>query len=54
VPFWLSSLWPANSFEYAPEPDPVTNKKDVAWFALDEGRPLFTFAGIWTTSSMAS
>jgi SOS response associated peptidase (SRAP) len=23
-------------------------KKDVVWFALDESRPLFSFAGIWT------
>jgi hypothetical protein len=21
--------------------------KDVVWFALDDSRPLFTFAGIW-------
>ena len=43
-------LVPASSFsEYAPEPDPVTRKKDVVWFALDEQRPLFAFAGIWTT-----
>ena len=41
---------PANSFaEYAPEPNPQTNKKDVVWFALNEDRPLFAFAGIWTT-----
>ncbi len=40
---------PANSFaEYAPEPDPETKKKDVVWFALNEDRPLFAFAGIWT------
>src|SRR6201991_3575894 len=50
---WLKQenrcLVPANSFaEYAPEPDPVTKKKDVVWFALDESRPLFCFAGIWT------
>jgi putative SOS response-associated peptidase YedK len=39
-------LVPANSFsEYA---NPVTKKKDVVWFALNDGRPLFTFAGIWT------
>jgi putative SOS response-associated peptidase YedK len=39
----------ANSFaEYAPEPEPVTKKKDVVRFALDERRPLFCFAGIWT------
>jgi len=26
----------------------VTKKKDVVWFALDDSRPLFAFAGIWT------
>jgi putative SOS response-associated peptidase YedK len=26
----------------------VTGKKDVVWFALDDARPLFAFAGIWT------
>ena len=42
-------LVPANSFaEYAPEPNPETKKKDVVWFACDEDRPLFAFAGIWT------
>ena len=42
-------LVPANSFaEYAPEPNPETKKKDVVWFALDDDRPLFAFAGIWT------
>ena len=25
-----------------------TKKKDVVWFALNEDRPLFAFAGIWT------
>jgi len=45
-------LVPANSFaEYAPETNPVTKKKDVVWFALTEHRPLFAFAGIWTTYS---
>jgi putative SOS response-associated peptidase YedK len=40
---------PANSFaEYAPEPNPDTGKKDVVWFALNDDRPLFAFAGIWT------
>jgi putative SOS response-associated peptidase YedK len=35
---------PANSFaEYASDPDPVTGKKDVVLFALNEDRPL-----IWT------
>lgn len=43
-------LVPANSFsEYAPEPNPATGKKDVVWFALADERPLFAFAGIWTT-----
>ena len=42
-------LIPANSFaEYAPETNPDTKKKDVVWFALNEGRPPFAFAGIWT------
>jgi putative SOS response-associated peptidase YedK len=51
---WLKQenrcLVPANSFaEYAPEPNPETKKKDVVWFALNDERPLFAFAGIWTT-----
>jgi putative SOS response-associated peptidase YedK len=51
---WLKQenrcLVPANSFaEYAPEPNPETKKKDVVWFALNEDRPLFAFADIWTT-----
>ena len=42
-------LVPANSFaEYAPEPNPATGEKDVVWFALNDDRPLFAFAGIWT------
>jgi putative SOS response-associated peptidase YedK len=42
-------LVPANSFaEYAPETNPDTKKKDVVWFALNENRPPFAFAGIWT------
>jgi putative SOS response-associated peptidase YedK len=41
-------LVPVNSFaEYAPEPNPET-KKDVVWFVLNEDRPLFALAGIWT------
>jgi putative SOS response-associated peptidase YedK len=40
-------LVPANSFaEYAPEPNPETKKKDVVWFALNDDRPPFAFAGI--------
>ena len=43
-------LVPVTSFsEYAPEPDPVTKRKDIVWFALDDSRPLFMFAGLWTT-----
>jgi putative SOS response-associated peptidase YedK len=43
-------LVPANSFsEYAPEPNPATGKKDIVWLALANARPLFAFAGIWTT-----
>ena len=42
-------LVPVNSFsEHAPVPDPMTKKKDVVWFALNEDRPPFAFAGIWT------
>lgn len=42
-------LVPFNSFsEYAPEPDPVTKRKDIVWFALSDDRPLTAFAGIWT------
>lgn len=41
-------LVPANGFaEYAPETNPET-KKDVVCFALNEDRPSFAFAGIWT------
>jgi putative SOS response-associated peptidase YedK len=29
--------------------NPETGKKDVVWFALNEDRPLFAFAGISTT-----
>jgi putative SOS response-associated peptidase YedK len=50
---WLKNerrcLVPASSFsEYAPEPNRATGKKDVVWFAMDESRSLFAFAGIWT------
>jgi len=42
-------LVPANSFaEYAPKPNQETKKKDEVWFALNDDRPLFAFAGIWT------
>jgi putative SOS response-associated peptidase YedK len=51
-PHWLKTenrcLVPVNSFaEYAPEANPET-KKDVVWFALNDDRPLFAFAGIGT------
>jgi putative SOS response-associated peptidase YedK len=53
-PHWLTPasrcLVPANSFsEYAPEANLATGKKDIVWFALADDRPLFAFAGIWTT-----
>jgi putative SOS response-associated peptidase YedK len=32
-------------------PSPATGKKDVVWFALNDDRPLFAFAGIWTELS---
>jgi putative SOS response-associated peptidase YedK len=42
-------LVPATSFsEYGPIPDPVTNKKPLHWFAIEDTEPLFVFAGIWT------
>jgi putative SOS response-associated peptidase YedK len=47
-------LEPFNSFaEYAPEPNPETNK-DVVWFALNDDQPLCAFAGIWTVSRRRS
>ncbi|WP_420961657.1 SOS response-associated peptidase [Brucella sp. IR073] len=40
---------PATSFsEYGQEPDPVTKRKPLHWFALDQSKPLYAFAGIWT------
>jgi hypothetical protein len=46
----LRYLVPANRFaEYALQPNPEIKKKDVVWFALNEGWPLFAYAGIWTT-----
>nr|WP_103175049.1 SOS response-associated peptidase [Paracoccus sp. SY] len=42
-------LVPATAFsEYGQKPDPVSKRKPLHWFALDESRPLFFFAGIWT------
>jgi putative SOS response-associated peptidase YedK len=41
-------LVPANSFaEYALGPIPRP-KKEVVWFALNDDRVLFAFAGVWT------
>src|SRR5207244_12419931 len=40
-------LVPANSLA-APEPNPATKKNDMVWFALNEDRPLFAFADMWT------
>ncbi len=50
---WLGvehrSVVPATAFsEYGQKPDPVTKRKPLHWFALDETQPLFFFAGIWT------
>jgi putative SOS response-associated peptidase YedK len=43
-------LVPATSFcEPSTLPDPATGKKVWHWFALNEERPLFFFAGFWAT-----
>ena len=43
-------LVPVTSFcEPTDAADPATGKKVLTWFALDESRPLFAFAGIWCT-----
>lgn len=40
---------PATEFaEPSPKPDPETGRKGNHWFAVDEDRSLFVFAGIWT------
>lgn len=42
-------LVPATAFsEYGTKPDPMTRRKPLHWFALDDSRPLFSFAGLWT------
>ncbi|WP_223252070.1 SOS response-associated peptidase family protein [Paracoccus mutanolyticus] len=42
-------LVPATAFsEYGATPDPITKRKPLHWFALNERQPLFFFAGIWT------
>src|SRR5271170_954904 len=56
-PHWRPWIGPANrcvvpatSFcEPTTDPDPVTGKKVWTWFALNDERPLFFFAGIWCT-----
>jgi putative SOS response-associated peptidase YedK len=43
-------LVPVTSFcEPTDTADPVTGKKFWTWFAIDNSRPLFAFAGIWCT-----
>jgi hypothetical protein len=45
----LSGAGKQSFAEYAPEPNPETKKKDVVWlvwFAINEDRPPFAFAGI--------
>jgi putative SOS response-associated peptidase YedK len=49
---WLAPehrcIVPATSFcEPTDQADPVTGKKVWTWFARDESRPLFAFAGLW-------
>ncbi|EDQ33972.1 hypothetical protein HPDFL43_05945 [Hoeflea phototrophica DFL-43] len=40
---------PATEFsEYGKLRDPATKRLPLHWFALNEDRPLFVFAGIWT------
>jgi putative SOS response-associated peptidase YedK len=54
-PHWRRWLGPENrclvqatSFcELTDKPDPATGKKVWTWFALDDDRPLFVFAGLW-------
>lgn len=42
-------LVPATAFsEYGSRPDPITKRKPLFWFALDDSRPLFFLAGLWT------
>jgi len=41
---------PATEFsEYGSVRDPNTKRLPLHWFAVNEDRPLFVFAGIWTT-----
>ncbi|WP_348643832.1 SOS response-associated peptidase family protein [Phyllobacterium myrsinacearum] len=34
--------------EYGSVRDPITNNLPLYWFALNEDKPLFWFAGVWT------
>ncbi len=43
---WLSAGQQLRRVRAGAEPE--TKKKDVVWFALNDNRPLFAFAGIWT------
>jgi putative SOS response-associated peptidase YedK len=43
-----AALYQPTALPNMPEPSPDTGKKDVVWFALNDERPLFAFAGIWT------
>ena len=56
-PHWRGWLKPENrclvpaqqlSPNMRPSRIPRPSKKDVVWFALNDDRPLFAFAGIWT------
>jgi putative SOS response-associated peptidase YedK len=47
-PKTVAMCQPAALSEYAPEAIPTTGKKDVVWFAINDERPLFAFAGLWT------
>lgn len=41
-------LVPATSFaEWSPQPNPDTGKKETVWFALNNNRSPFMFAGLW-------
>ena len=41
---------PATEFsEYGSVRDPATKRLPLHWFAVNEDRPLFVFAGIWTS-----
>src|SRR4029077_12291368 len=39
---------PVTTIRNTSSPNPETKKEDVVWFTMNEDRPLFAFAGIWT------